>query len=101
LPTYGYACRACKNRFEIIQRITADALKTCESCGGELRRLVFPVGIVFKGSGFYTTDYARKNGAGSSGETAAKMDEKTETKPAEKKEETAPKPSETTASAKD
>jgi putative FmdB family regulatory protein len=86
LPTYEYACRGCKNRFETVQPITADPLTTCESCGGELRRVLFPVGIVYKGSGFYTTDYARNNGSAKearddgaktkdAGESAAKKDE--------------------------
>jgi putative FmdB family regulatory protein len=105
LPTYEYACRGCKARFEVSQRITADPLTTCEKCGGALRRVVFPVGVVYKGSGFYTTDYARKNG-GSSGEATgatdgnAKGESKTE-KSGEKKDAPAKSSSEPTTSAKD
>ncbi len=60
MPTYGYQCTACDNQFEIVQRITDDPLTTCESCGGTLRKKIFPVGIAFKGTGFYVNDYAAK-----------------------------------------
>ena len=59
MPTYGYECLTCKEQFETSQRITEDPLKIHEGCGGELRRLLYPVGIVFKGPGFYVNDYAR------------------------------------------
>jgi putative FmdB family regulatory protein len=85
LPTYGYECTKCHEQFEIFQRITDDPLSIHEGCGGELRRMVFPVGIVFKGSGFYVNDYARKN----KGENAAPKSTK-ETAPAVKPEETKP-----------
>jgi putative FmdB family regulatory protein len=81
MPTYGYACKGCGNQFEVIQKITEPALTTCESCGGDLRRLLYPVGVVFKGSGFYVTDYRDKGRSESeskatngSGEGAAKTD---------------------------
>ncbi len=64
MPTYEYKCTECGGRIEVFQRITADPLTTCEACGGSLKRVLFPVGVVYKGSGFYTTDYARKNGGG-------------------------------------
>ena len=60
MPTYGYECLSCDNQFEIFQSIKDDPLKTCESCGGTLRKRVYPVGIAFKGSGFYVNDYAPK-----------------------------------------
>ena len=100
MPTYEYACRGCKNRFETVQRITADPLTTCESCGGALRRVLFPVGIVYKGSGFYTTDYARKNGgANEAKDDGAKTKDAGES--AAKKEEPAKKAPEPSSSAKD
>lgn len=61
MPTYGYECRTCKEQFETVQRITEDALTIHDGCGGELRRLLYPVGIVFKGSGFYVNDYAKSS----------------------------------------
>ena len=56
MPTYQYACTACDERLEVVQKFTDDALTTCEVCGGSLRKVYSPVGIVFKGSGFYRTD---------------------------------------------
>jgi putative FmdB family regulatory protein len=63
MPTYGYECLGCANSFETFQKITDDALTECGSCGGVLKKKIFPVGIVFKGSGFYVNDYAKKSGA--------------------------------------
>jgi putative FmdB family regulatory protein len=63
MPTYGYQCTACGNGFEVVQKMSDAALTTCDLCGGELRKKIFPVGIAFKGSGFYVNDYANKGGA--------------------------------------
>ena len=59
MPTYEYECAACGHRFEKFQSITAAALRKCPSCGRHrLRRLIGSgAGIIFKGSGFYQTDY--------------------------------------------
>lgn len=56
MPTYEYECTVCGNRVEVFQRLSADPLTVCEVCGGALRKLFHPVGIAFKGSGFYVTD---------------------------------------------
>jgi putative FmdB family regulatory protein len=56
MPTYEYACTRCGNRFEVFQRIEDGPLTVCEACGGPLRKVFHPAGIVFKGSGFYATD---------------------------------------------
>src|ERR1700694_2227993 len=68
MPTYGYRCSNCGHQFEIVQRISEEPLKTCPKCQGKLSKVLYPVGISFKGSGFYTTDYkgAEKSSAGSS-----------------------------------
>jgi len=71
MPTYGYECKTCKEQFETVQRITEDALTVHDGCGGELRRLLYPVGIVFKGPGFYVNDYAKASKAEKKPETAA------------------------------
>ena len=63
MPTYQYACTACDDRLEVVQKFTDDPLTTCEECGGSLRKVYSPVGIVFKGSGFYRND--SRNGSGS------------------------------------
>ncbi|MEP0847928.1 MAG: zinc ribbon domain-containing protein [Phycisphaerae bacterium] len=59
MPTYDYACDACRHEFEEFQSITAAPLRKCPSCGQpKLRRLIGPgAGVLFKGSGFYQTDY--------------------------------------------
>jgi putative FmdB family regulatory protein len=56
VPTYQYACNACSNQFDIVQKFSDDALTECPSCAGDLRKVFSAVGIVFKGSGFYRTD---------------------------------------------
>jgi putative FmdB family regulatory protein len=56
MPTYEYACTECGNRIEAVQSIADAPLTTCTVCGGRLRKVFSPVGIVFKGSGFYRTD---------------------------------------------
>jgi len=59
MPTYDYKCKRCKHEFEEFQSITADPLTKCPSCGRNvLQRLIGPgAGLIFKGSGFYSTDY--------------------------------------------
>ena len=64
MPTYVYECSSCNNRFEVEQRITENPLETCR-CGstGTVKRLIQPVGIMFKGSGFHINDYSAKTEA--------------------------------------
>ena len=58
MPTYEYQCRSCAHRFEASQRITASPLTRCPQCGKKVDRLISAgAGFLFKGSGFYTTDY--------------------------------------------
>jgi putative FmdB family regulatory protein len=82
VPTYVYACKDCDDRTEVIQKMSDAALTECQKCGGTLRRVLFPPAVVYKGSGFYVTDY--KNGgrsaADSSSSTPASSDAKSETK---------------------
>lgn len=56
MPTYQYACTSCGEQVEAVQRFSDDPLTVCPACGGALRKMFSPVGIVFKGSGFYRTD---------------------------------------------
>lgn len=60
MPTYEYACTSCRRRFEVVQRFTDAPLQTCEECGGVLKRVFHPVGVVLKGTGFYSTDNRSK-----------------------------------------
>ena len=58
MPTYEYECRQCGHRFEAFQSMKDAPLTACERCGGEVRRLISGgAGLLFKGSGFYQTDY--------------------------------------------
>ena len=65
MPTYEYECTKCRRHFERQQRITDAPIQTCPECGGQVRRVFYPVGVIFKGSGFYVTDNRR----GSNGTT--------------------------------
>ncbi|SDQ50065.1 putative regulatory protein, FmdB family [Thermostaphylospora chromogena] len=65
MPTYQYACTACDEQLEVVQKFTDDALTECPSCKGRLRKVFSAVGIVFKGSGFYRTDSRSSNGSSS------------------------------------
>ena len=56
MPTYQYTCTDCGEPVEAVQKFTDDPLTVCAVCGGRLRKVFSPVGIVFKGSGFYRTD---------------------------------------------
>lgn len=60
MAIYEYECLKCGYHFEVWQKITEDPLKTCDRCGGELRRLIGQTGFILKGTGWYVTDYARK-----------------------------------------
>jgi len=75
MPIYEYACRKCGEQFEVLQKMSDAPRRRCRACGGSLERLISPVGIQFRGSGWYVTDYARKSRGGNS-----------ETKPSEAKE---------------
>ena len=60
MPTYEYECKKCKHKFEKFQKMTDSPLKTCPKCKGVVRRLIGRgSGIIFKGSGFYATDYKK------------------------------------------
>jgi putative FmdB family regulatory protein len=65
MPTYEYECTSCGQHIEVFQRISEDPLTTCGVCGGTLRKVFYPVGIVFKGSGFYATDSRSSSKSGS------------------------------------
>lgn len=70
MPTYQYACTACDERLEAVQKFTDDSLTNCPSCGGRLRKVYSAVGVVFKGSGFYRTDSrASANGSSTAAES--------------------------------
>ncbi len=72
MPTYQYTCTECGEPVEALQKFTDAPLTVCSACGGRLRKVFSPVGIVFKGSGFYRTD--SRNGASSAAAAAAAKD---------------------------
>ena len=90
MPTYEYQCDKCGRTFEVRQRISAPPLKTCETCGGAVRRLISSTTFILKGEGWYVTDYpsaARKKAAESEKSTAGgdgKKSEKADGKKSEK-----------------
>jgi len=74
MPTYQYACQSCGFQFEKRQRFSEEPLKNCPDCEGTIQRVINPVGIIFKGSGFYITDNktGSKNGNGNSSKKTEK-----------------------------
>ena len=91
MPTYVYACKGCDDRTEVFQSISAAPLTECEKCGGSLRRVLFPPAVVYKGSGFYTTDYkngGRKSESSASDTSSSSTETKSESKSTETKTET-------------
>jgi len=72
VPTYQYACTTCGEQVEAVQRFDDEPLSVCPACGGSLRKVFSPVGIVFKGSGFYRTDSRKAAKAEDSGAKTAK-----------------------------
>ncbi len=94
MPIYGYRCRTCGHEFEVLQKMSDAPLKTCPKCSGQLAKMVYAAGIVYKGSGYYSTDYNKggkaaskdtSNGAKSDSDSSSGSDAKpagSDTKPA-------------------
>lgn len=94
MPIYEYKCQN-GHVFDVIQKMSEDPLKTCVECGAPVKKLMHPVSISFKGSGFYSTDYSNgkkpepvKNGASESkaGSDSDKKTDATSTEKAAKKD---------------
>ncbi len=76
MPTYDYECKKCNEIFEEFQSIMAEKLTTCPKCGSPIKRLVGTgSGIVFKGSGFYETDFKNKKSSASATKTSSNTSE--------------------------
>lgn len=71
MPTYEYVCRDCTEHLEVVQSFRDDPLATCGKCGGTLRKVFTPAGIIFKGSGFYSTDNRTSQPAGREAQSSA------------------------------
>jgi putative FmdB family regulatory protein len=87
VPIYGYRCNSCGHQFEVYQRMSDDAVQTCPNCQGKVSRVLYPSGVVFKGSGYYSTDYkdsakssAPSNGSSPGSGTESKPEPKSESK---------------------
>jgi putative FmdB family regulatory protein len=87
MPLYEYECATCAHRFEKIQKFSDQPIQECPKCGGPVHKLMSSPAIQFKGSGWYITDYARKDTtptgkekSDTSGDKADKADTKTESK---------------------
>lgn len=78
MPTYDYQCRSCGVITEVVHSMLEDGPSACERCGGELRRVFHPTGIIFRGGGFYKTDSRSSDsgsvGGGSRGTTPSSTD---------------------------
>jgi putative FmdB family regulatory protein len=70
MPTYEYACTDCGTHVEVVQRMSDQPLTVCGFCGGRLRKVFHPAGILLKGSGFYKTDSRAKSTSAASGDGA-------------------------------
>jgi putative FmdB family regulatory protein len=71
VPTYVYACQTCGAQFEQFQRFSDEPLTVCVRCQGTVRRVFQPVGIVFKGGGWYVTDSRSNNSASATSSTTS------------------------------
>lgn len=74
MPTYDYACNSCGHRFDVRQSFHDEPIATCPECGASVRRVLYPAGVIFKGSGWYKTDSRKPESAGSASHSEAKSD---------------------------
>lgn len=102
MPTYEYRCNKCGEHIEVVQSFHDDALTECALCGGELKKVFHPVGIVFRGSGFYVTDSKSPTSTASSAGDSARGERGERGEKATKSESSdAPKKSESSDAPKD
>ena len=90
MPIYGYVCEQCEHSFEVMHGVKDPQPVQCEQCGGSLRRRIFPVGVIFKGDGFYHTEYGKGKdfkkleAKESEGGSSSKKETESKDKPAKK-----------------
>ena len=101
MPTYTYRCETCGHQFDIFQHFTDDALTDCPECGKQtLHKVYSPVGIVFKGSGFYSTDNRSPSGQTPFHHESSASEEGHHDTASDKKTDTAAKATETASAPK-
>ncbi|HEV2414784.1 MAG TPA: FmdB family zinc ribbon protein [Candidatus Dormibacteraeota bacterium] len=84
MPIYGYRCSNCGNQFEVYQKMSDEPVQTCPKCEGKVTKILYPNGVVFKGSGYYSTDYKGSSASSSSNGSSASGESKPEAKPESK-----------------
>jgi putative FmdB family regulatory protein len=90
MPIYVYECPQCHHQFELMQSFSARPVESCPECSSKVRKLLFPPAVIFKGSGFYATEYGRsknfatdlKNESSPTSGTDSKTESKTDSKTA-------------------
>ena len=86
MPTYGYRCTKCGHEFEVFQRMSDRPVEICPNCQGEVTRVLYPAGVVFKGSGYYKTDYRDSGKSSSANGSSPSSESKSEAKAEPKSE---------------
>jgi putative FmdB family regulatory protein len=86
MPIYGYRCTKCGHQFEVFQRMSDEPIETCPKCEGKVTKMLYPSGVVFKGSGYYSTDYKGSGSPASSNGSGSTTESKPEAKPESKSE---------------
>jgi putative FmdB family regulatory protein len=84
MPTYGYRCTKCGHQFEVFQRMSDEPIQTCPQCEGKVTKMLYPSGVVFKGTGYYSTDYKGSGSSASSNGSGSTAEGKPEAKPESK-----------------
>jgi putative FmdB family regulatory protein len=102
MPLYEYECEHCSARFEVIQRFSDPAVEACRKCGGPVHKLISAPAIQFKGTGWYITDYPKKNGgepasSSPSSSSSSEGDKKTDSPPSSTSSSSAPPSSSSTS----
>jgi putative FmdB family regulatory protein len=77
MPTYEYACKGCGEHLEVVQSFKDDALTECPACGGDLRKVFSAAGLIFKGSGWHSKDYAASSRSSSSSSSSGETKDST------------------------
>lgn len=89
MPTYEYACSTCGHRFDVRQSFSDAPINDCPQCGASVRRVLYPAGVIFKGSGWYATDSRKGSASHSSSPSTAESSSSSESTASEAKPDNA------------